>query len=527
MNNNNNNENMQNNSPLIFTKKINNKHKIIPLNLTINTWGITKHFPPATQEWFNSVYSYNSNTMKSLSIADKTLSKLVKSYFNFYFSNKVLKTKRIAMRFKRLAVKKIFVSKAEVKHTNSRVIITLYVYNAEKKYLNRRIKKLTSIIFPSDNILHYKNIWRKKRSMHYMEKIYMYMYEYNNIPLLNWFSNNASIYFKELLLERENFSKIKKRKQQQKDVNLLNRTNLLEGIERWIDISIFTINTNSFTYFNKIYSYFLYWVYIGKEYKAIIYYRTLLKLNNAKFNFFFIKKLTPLVHKIYNNNYKLYNNKKVEFNIVNLKTLYLNSDIFTQVITLKLKNRDNKLLKVLRSALYMVKLPKVNVIKERYHKTNIKEIWNNKVQNLKVDLLLNKLSTSRIRKFNKDILNNMLFNIFSEHSFINDNVIKEKPEINDNNNKLSLLNFLLKTLKNKNMAGARLEAKGRLTRRFTASRSVFKVRWKGGIRNIDSSYRGLSTVMLRGHLTSNLQYSVVNSKTRNGAFGLKGWIASK
>jgi hypothetical protein len=77
------------------------------------------------------------------------------------------------------------------------------------------------------------------------------------------------------------------------------------------------------------------------------------------------------------------------------------------------------------------------------------------------------------------------------------------------------------------MAGVRLEVKGRLTRRFTASRAVFKIRWKGGLKNIDSSYKGLSSVLLRGHAKSNVQYSMFNSKTRNGAFGLKGWISSK
>jgi hypothetical protein len=66
-----------------------------------------------------------------------------------------------------------------------------------------------------------------------------------------------------------------------------------------------------------------------------------------------------------------------------------------------------------------------------------------------------------------------------------------------------------------------------LTRRLTASRSVFKIKWKGTLKNLDSSYRELSSVMLRGHIRSNLQYSIVNSKTRNGAFGLKGWISSK
>jgi hypothetical protein len=103
---------------------------------------------------------------------------------------------------------------------------------------------------------------------------------------------------------------------------------------------------------------------LSKEYKVIRYYKILLKLNKAKFEDFFILRLKPLVKKIYK--------KEVEFNIINLKTIYYNSDIFTQAIALKLKNRNNSLLRVLRSALYLVKLPKVNIIKERYRKTIIK-----------------------------------------------------------------------------------------------------------------------------------------------------------
>jgi hypothetical protein len=32
--------------------------------------------------------------------------------------------------------------------------------------------------------------------------------------------------------------------------------------------------------------------------------------------------------------------------------------------------------------------------------------------------------------------------------------------------------------------------------------------------------------MIRGHLKSNLQHSLINSKTRNGTFGLKSWVGS-
>ena len=46
------------------------------------------------------------------------------------------------------------------------------------------------------------------------------------------------------------------------------------------------------------------------------------------------------------------------------------------------------------------------------------------------------------------------------------------------------------------------------------------------MKNIDSSYKGLSSVMLRGHVKSNLQHTYLKSKVSNGAFGLKGWVCS-
>jgi hypothetical protein len=68
---------MQNTKPSIFTKKVNNKYKVIPLNITNNTLGLTRHFPAATKEWFNSVYAFNSNSIKNLTISDKNLAKLI------------------------------------------------------------------------------------------------------------------------------------------------------------------------------------------------------------------------------------------------------------------------------------------------------------------------------------------------------------------------------------------------------------------------------------------------------------------
>jgi hypothetical protein len=106
--------------------------------------------------------------------------------------------------------------------------------------------------------------------------------------------------------------------------------------------------------------------HLEKEIMIIAYYKLLLSLNKSKFEDKFLLKLESLISMIYN--------KEVEFNIVNLKTLYLDADLFTQVISLKLKNRNNKVLNVLRSSLRMVKLPKVNKIREKYNKINIKEL---------------------------------------------------------------------------------------------------------------------------------------------------------
>jgi hypothetical protein len=91
---------------------------------------------------------------------------------------------------------------------------------------------------------------------------------------------------------------------------------------------------------------------------------------------------------------------------------------------------------------------------------------------------------------------------------------------------------VLNQIRYKWVTGVRLEAAGRLTRRYTASRSVFKFRYKGNLKNIDYSLKtdvtkkNISTIMLRNQVQPNLQYSFAKSKRRIGAFGIKGWINS-
>jgi hypothetical protein len=83
-------------------------------------------------------------------------------------------------------------------------------------------------------------------------------------------------------------------------------------------------------------------------------------------------------------------------------------------------------------------------------------------------------------------------------------------------------NNILNVIKQQVVSGVRFEAKGRLTRRLTAMRAIFKYRYTGSLKNVPSSFNNKSTTMLRGYVKSNVEYTIINSKTRNGSFGLKG-----
>jgi Mitochondrial ribosomal protein (VAR1) len=189
------------------------------------------------------------------------------------------------------------------------------------------------------------------------------------------------------------------------------------------------------------------------------YYKQLIFVNESKFNYNYLQFLKKYLEKIYN--------KNVEFNLVNLRRFYLNSDIFSEFITLKIKKNRRKLLKFLN---YLKKKVKIHDKKNLYQ------------------LTLNKLNINLNNKYSEKMI--------------------------------------LKNIKYKHVSGFRLETSGRLTRRYTASRSISKLTYKGNLLNIDSSYRGLSSVLLKGNLKSNLQYTKLKSKTRIGSFGIKGWISS-
>jgi len=152
----------------------------------------------------------------------------------------------------------------------------------------------------------------------------------------------------------------------------------------------------------------------------------------------------------------------------------------------KLKSRNRRVLKVIRMALRLSKKPYINGF----------------YSNL---LGINNLNTVFIKKnLNLSINNNIPLN--------NDLVYKPisyKSRI------------VFYYLKHKIISGMKLQGTGRLTKRLTASRSISKYIGKGSLKNITSSYNGLSAVVLRGYVKSNLQYVNINSYNRIGTYGIK------
>lgn len=242
--------------------------------------------------------------------------------------------------------------------------------------------------------------------------------------------------------------------------------------------------------------------YLQKEILSIYFYQ-ILCFNKLKFKHNYILPLTKLIETIYN--------KKVFLNLVNLKYLHLNSYILTQTVVTKLRNRSNRLTTVLNKTLLNYTLPVINRL------ALYDEIYNKKyLQNL----TLNNFYLHKSKPYSKsiDTLDYMLYKLYNENFFIEKLINKQIIQY--------VTNTVLNSIKYKSVSGIRFQGAGRLTKRNIAQRSIFKVRYKGNIRDMDSSFKGLSAVMFRGHAKCNLQHTKLKSKIKMGSFGIKGWVSS-
>ena len=387
---------------LYYNKKI-EKQKIDPQEKH------NKHYPSAVREWNNSIYVFNKNAINLIPQVTELVNKLIKSYFNLYNLKleRKIRSNRLLGRLRKLSSNKIYVSNGEFKHTNNKVVITLYLFNRQKFNIDKKIQKGFYKAWLNQDVLNSRWLLIQAKAIQSIKK---------------W--NNKKLVLIDIM---ESYTKNKQ---------ILD----YKGLSKYI---IF--------FYKKLIKKSL------DKYLLHKYYQQLVFINKSKFNYNYLQFLKKYIEKIYN--------KNVEFNLVNLRRFYLNSDILSESITIKIRKNRRKLLKYL------------NTLKRKVKVSNKKNI------------------------FYQSILNKL-------------------------NNKKYLEEVVLRNIKYKHVTGFRLETRGRLTRRYTASRSVSKLRYKGNLLNIDSSYRGLSSVLLKGNQKSNLQHTKLKSKTRIGSFGIKGWISS-
>jgi len=397
--------------PIIFQKflKNNNNFNTPLLKTNDNKVGTTKYFPPVSKEWKNSLFFYNIKKTNNLPVFDSFFDKIITAFFNSYF-----KTSKFIKKAKYNSINKsfrqIYLSKSELKHTYSKVIVTIYIYNKQKKSLLRKIKNFS-----------YNYFFKKVSLTSYTLKRY---------------------------LDKSFSKKIK--------LKIITLNKLLMLLER---------------------------------------YKFKFNLNKFKFEEGFLSILANILSKFYK--------KKIEFNIVDLKSVVYNSDIFTKILGLKSKKKRISPVRNMKFLLKKVILPKINKVKEK----------NNLRKSVNMNLLENKYKNLDLNSIKNSNFDEWLNNIY--------------PFYNTNESKKELHKIIFNSIHYKNMGGIRLEIKGRLTRRYRADRAKLKVRWKGGLKNIDSSYKRLPSIMKRGYTEYNLDYSLFTSKRHIGAFAVKGWISGK
>ena len=454
--------------------------KTILLKKKIGDIGITKYLPSFSKEWKNTIYSYNKNTLKNIPVNDLNINKIIKGYFNLYFKdNKYTGSKFILLKRRRNLLRRIHVSNAEIKHTNNKAIITLYTLNREKNVLKKKYLKINKKISKKLIAKRYFLLYKEN-----IEKIYKILGEYKDQYI-----------FISDIIRKTKFIKYK-----------------LEYLNKFIKLKDL--------YLKKVWGVILN-QYARKYLKYLRKYDLLYSLNQYKFNrLVFLPKLSNILNKILG--------KKIEYNIINLKSVAYHTDLFTNALALKLRKRRINYINSMFSILNRAYLPNINTIKERsIIKGDQKmDLFQSKFKDLKIISNIVFPATSGIGSLTQSSsLSKLLDGTYPSGAvklLLNNGIMHSSDA-----NKENIHNTIYNSIGYKNMAGIRLEVKGRLTKRYRADRSIYSLKWKGGLKNVDSSFRGLSSVLFRGNSKSNVTYSIAKSKRRIGAFAVKGWIGGK
>nr|YP_010951034.1 ribosomal protein S5 [Lophophyton gallinae]WML69430.1 ribosomal protein S5 [Lophophyton gallinae] len=377
---------------------IKNKIKHSYKNLTLNS----KHkvlwpnkFIPIVRDWKNSIYTFNKNSLNNIIEANKLINKLINGYFNLY-NLKIEEKIRKSNNF----------NKRKRNISKNKILISLGQFKHTNDLIN------ITIYFYNRQLITYKYILERK--------------------YLNFLLKKKKLIKENLFLIKKLGLKLIKRESNLKNL-------LLKTIKDKDKLNNIKLN--------------LYKNFIEKSLEKefiYLYLIILIFINKSKFNNYYLHNLTNLIKKIYK--------KNIQFNFINLKYHYLNSDIFTKILLLKLSVIKRKVLYSLSRSIKKVK------------------------------------------------------------------VLEDENVINDSK---YLKGIVLENIKYKKVSGVRLEVSGRLTKRFTASRSLSKLKYKGSLTNTKSSVKFESSALIRGNFRPNLEYTKLHSITRIGSYGIKGWVGSK
>nr|YP_010554550.1 hypothetical protein OQ237_mgp01 [Cordyceps farinosa]UYO78908.1 hypothetical protein [Cordyceps farinosa] len=426
---------------LIILSKVPQK---ITLNNKIADIRKTKYLPSFSKEWKDTIYSYNQNTIKNIPSHHLNIHKIILSYFNLFFSNNENKRfiypgKYINMKRRRNLLRKIYVSNPDIKYTNNKAIITLFTLNRERNYLLKKYMKTN------------------KKIQSYLMQRYLFLYKNNIMNLYNVLLGMSNSY--------KHISFSHKNKFIQYKLKYLSKFLLLKNL-----------------YLKKVWSRIIK-TFIKRHLIFLRKYELLYSLNQLKFNkLTLLNKLSLLLNKVL-----VAPHKKIEYNIINLKSIVFNSDLFTQALSLKfLKRKSFNYKNNILSILGRVNFPE-------FENTN----------NEGGSYILNKYKDGKILSCAKNL-----------DGFINK---IHSRDINKN-----IHTTIFNSIQYKNIEGIRIETSGRLTKRFRADRAVHYKKWKGGLQKTS-----LHSTLFRGNVNPNILYSVANNTRRVGSFAIKGWISGK
>lgn len=420
--------------------KLKNKQNLTKHYRKGNEIAQTRHYPPANKEWFNSIYAYNKNTIKLLPVADKVTLRLLKSYFNLY-SLKLEKNVRFPHIRRRLR-----------RLSTNRILIS----RPELKHTSGKVV-ITVYVYNRQMIYYYKKLENIGAVGFDLKK------KLSNKILKNTKKKGLNLISKVYIQKKKLLQTLKKNNKYKNYENMYLKSFLSKCLQREI---------------------------------ILFYFEQIISLNKSKFEKTYLSQLTNLIQNVYN--------KQIEFNLVNLENLYMNSYLFSDTLVTKIRNKKNRVLKVVKASIRMFQQASLNnlaIFDDMYNRKK-------KLQNLKVNYL------GLAKGIKGDEISQEVYK--KSLSAIENNIEQTIPTTNT----------VLNSIKNKSITGIRIEATGRLTRRYTAERSIHKLRYKGNLKNMDSSYKGFSSVLFRGHGKYNVQYTKLKSKLRIGSFSLKGWVSS-